>query len=91
MKCTDAKKDILDAVLNLWTNQHALIQAEREKLKEEVMINGEKISDDLLNQALQMLKLGNIPFQRKATIDVEQKKGYIKNQMDFSHSRDCLV
>ena len=25
MKCTEAKTDILNAVLNLWTNQHALI------------------------------------------------------------------
>ena len=56
-ECAAAQKDILSAVMNLWTNQHASIEAEREALKKEVMASGQKVTDNVMNQALGNLNL----------------------------------
>ena len=82
--CAAAQKDILSAVMNLWTNQHAAIQAEREALKKEVMASGQKVTDNIMNQALGNLNLSNLQFSKgKTTIDVNPKKGYVNDNGEF--------
>ena len=63
-----------------------ILKKEREELKKEVIANGNKVSEKIMNEALEMMKLGDIPFtNRKATIDVEQKKGYISEDGEFKN------
>ena len=50
------------------------------------MASGKEVTSNIIEQALDALKLKDIEFSKnqKATIDVEQKKGYISENGEFS-------
>ena len=85
--CYSAKRDILNAALNLLTNQYAAKKAEHVALKKEVMSPGQIMTPNIMTSAIEALKLSDISLSnnQKATIEVDHKKGYVSENGEFKN------